>query len=267
MGQRLVIDSAFYHQNVMPRLEAQQRETFFAKYPHCQLNKLPSLAETPIIMLVALTGTGKTTTLKRLSEKMTIVHNLIPSRRDLADMVIIPTAQVIAEHDVHPVIDRVQRFEYTRLFANYVTGGYAEAYQWFNLSVQPTETVICEGIRGHHEIVYVLEHTPKWHIIELSANPLTRLFRLSNRADAFDKTDAGTTLDFLPEVYHDAVRDALKDGKITRQALTIMQSEAQNYGLMPYNQEHPRYQLIQTDDVSPETVAQQVEEAILAWQK
>lgn len=260
------IDASYYLENVLPQVSTQQRETFFTQYPHIQFDSGQSLQTVPIVMLVALTGTGKSTTLNLLSEMIPIDDKKIPSRRALADMVIIPTAQTIAGDSVQAVTDRVERFRYTGLFARHISGGYVEAYHWLNLTHTTGDTLICEGIRGHREIDYALNHCPNWRIIELSANPLTRLQRLSQRSDAFDEAEGSVSLDFLPEHYRDRVQAELKHGTVSPQAITIMQAEAQNYGLIPYNTSHPNYKLIVTDNLSPDSVAQQVKEAIIAWQ-
>ncbi|MEO1290015.1 MAG: hypothetical protein AAFV93_19855 [Chloroflexota bacterium] len=55
------IDAGYYLENVLPQVSTQERETFFTKYPHIQFDSGQSLQTVPIVMLVALTGTGKST--------------------------------------------------------------------------------------------------------------------------------------------------------------------------------------------------------------
>ena len=129
-----MITARYFIEHVLAQLSDKQIERFYDEYPH--INFTPqasdvSVDELPILMLVALTGTGKSTTLEALSEISTIPYaGHLPTRRELADLIIIPTAQALLNEDITPITDRAQRFFYTRTFANPVDGGFAAAYQW-----------------------------------------------------------------------------------------------------------------------------------------
>ena len=73
---------------------------------------------------------------------------VIPSRREVADWITIPTAQVILDEPIQPVADRVQRFQYTRTFAEHVPGGQAAAFSWIQVSDGYHGLILSEGIRG-----------------------------------------------------------------------------------------------------------------------
>ena len=64
-----------------------------------------------MLMLVALTGTGKSTTLEILRERIGGRGlGIIPTRREVADWIAIPLAQVLMGEAIAPVPDRVRRF-------------------------------------------------------------------------------------------------------------------------------------------------------------
>lgn len=242
-----------------------QADAFFVKYPHVSL--LPTahsqpLTQIPVLMLVALTGTGKSTTLNLLTEmrdsgELRFV-DAIPSRREIADFIVIPTAQTLLGESIQPESDRVRRFYYTRTFAGHFSGGIAQAFSWLQLEHPSGETIISEGVRGEAEITYALKNCPRWRVIELTVNTLTRLKRLSSRDDKFDQAQGSVDVSFLPENVQAEALGALNSGDISPQALTILRAEAENYDLTPANLSHERYQLIRTDDRSPQEVAAQV---------
>src|SRR5690606_36730519 len=125
-------------ETVWPQIRADAKAMFQARYPNVRLHNAPEfvpLSQVQVCMVVGLTGTGKTTTLNALADLQhsggTRYCDDIPERRELADLVIIPAAQVAAGEPVQPVRDREQRFELTRRFAQQVdSGGSAAAYGW-----------------------------------------------------------------------------------------------------------------------------------------
>ncbi len=242
-----------------------QADAFIAKYPQVSLQPTATsqpLTQVPVLMLVALTGTGKSTTLNLLSAmrdsgELRFV-DAIPSRREIADFIVIPTAQTLLGDSIQPVSDRVRRFYYTRTFAQHFSGGIAQAFSWLQLEHPSGETIISEGVRGETEITYALENCPRWRVIELTVDTLTRLKRLSSRDDKFDQAQGSVDVGFLPDdVQIDALL-ALNSGEISPQALTILRAEAENYDLTPANIHHEHYRCLRTDELTPEQVAEQV---------
>ncbi len=253
----------FYQSSVYEKLEFR----IVSKYPYMNLvdNSIyQSLVSRKVIMLVALTGTGKTTTLNELSkiagETVEQGMSVIPTRREIADWIAIPTAQVLLNETIRPVSDRVERFHYTRTFAEHVSGGIATAFSWVNISNDYDGLIISEGIRGSNEISHTLTHFPDWHIIELALHPVTRLKRLSSRSEDFDKAQGKGDISFLPTDLQSDVQLLVGNGEITSKALTITQAESQNYGLYPFadGENYRNYHRVDADDKTPKEVAQDV---------
>ena len=96
----------YYLREVHPRLAIPLAE----KYPLASLVQREgrrSLGEHTLLMLVALTGTGKSTTLDILRARLGgNGTSVIPSRRELADWIAIPTAQALAGEPIEPIRDR-----------------------------------------------------------------------------------------------------------------------------------------------------------------
>ena len=261
----------FYAHEVFPRIPAELKRGIQERYPNLSLSSQPGfapLSEVPVYMLVALTATGKSTTLEQLVQMHTAgqiqYRDDIPTRRELADYVIIPTAQVIGGEDIKPVTGREERFEYTRKFAQeFEPGGSAAAYGWFCYRWDKQTPILSDGIRGPAEISYALARHPAWRILELWVDPLVRLQRLTNRADVFDQIsnlDQKVDLSFLPADSIDAARRLIESGDISQKAILTVRAEAQNYGSDPFDTTNaiPGYRCLAMKDLPPEAVAQEV---------
>jgi|GEM_PF-944651 len=254
---------AYYQQTVYPKIDFR----IVNKYPHVSLveqKKTTPLSQLQMVMLVALTGTGKTTTLdalKQLNENdIEQGMSIIPSRREVADWIAIPTAQILFDEPIKPVTDRVQRFHYTGTFAKHVKGGMATAFSWVNINKEYDGLIISEGIRGSTEITHALTHFQNWYIIELALHPITRLKRLSSRKGGFDKVSEAGDVSFLPQDLQTEAQALLTAGDITEQALAITKAESENYGLYPFaaGEQFDNYYRVDVDDKTPEQVAQDV---------
>ncbi len=252
----------FYLHDVLPRIAPAQRREFAARYPHVHLEPADEsirVTELPVLMLVALTGTGKSTTLAVLAAQRAVrgIHydDWLPARRDLANMVVIPAAQVLLGEAVAPVYDRVQRFRYTRAFAEHVPGGLAAAFALLHLNHKPDHVLVSEGIRGAGEIAFTLERCHRWHVMELVIDPVLRLKRLSSRRDSFDRVGGACDFGFLPLELRAEAAEALASGDISPAALAIVRAEAENYGVTGYPGRHLRYSCAQVDDLGPGEVA------------
>lgn len=260
-----------YAENVWPQLPADVKAQFADKYPNVRLQPeagFTPLPDVPVCMVVGLTGTGKSTTLAQIAALrdggQLRYQDDIPERRELADLIIIPMAQVASGQPVQPVKDREQRFELTRLFAQQVdAGGSAAAYGWLHYRLDAQTPLLSDGLRGPGEIAYALAHYARWKICELWVDPLTRLQRLSNREDRFDflaNTEAVADLSFLPENRRLEALQRLEDGDITAKAVVTARAEARNYGGEPYDaaNQTARYRCLTIDDMTPEDVAQRI---------
>lgn len=245
-----------YFREVFPRL----MPPVSARYPLVSLQPRPGrtpLGGQPLLMLVALTGTGKSTALDIVSRRLGGGLGLIPTRREVADWIAIPLAQHWSGAALAPVPDRVRRFEYTRRFARRVDGGMAAAFSWLNLADEYEGALLSEGIRGDNELRYALSRFPRWRIVELALHPLTRLRRLSGRKDTFDRATGAADLTFLPLELREEAAALFQAGKISEQALAITRAEAANYGLYPFadGAAFGNYHRLDTDGCAPEEVA------------
>ncbi len=262
---------ATYDDVVWPHIADNLKAALSQKYPNVRLQPEPGfvpLTDLAVTMIVGLTGTGKTTTLNELHslrESGAITYrDDIPTRRELADLVIIPTAQVIGDEPVQMVKDREIRFQLTRRFAqNFDSGGSAAAYGWLYYRQVRMVSLLSDGLRGPGEIAYALQHYPNWRVVELWVDPVLRLQRLSQRGDVFDqvaKADAVGDLSFLPTERHAEVQHLLQTGQISPKAIVTARAEAQNYGGEPYDASNrtDRYRCLVIDDLAPITVAAQV---------
>ena len=247
----------FYLQAVYPHLEIPMAD----KYPLVSLTEREGkrlLGNHALLMLVALTGTGKSTTLRLLREEIgDSGAGVIPSRREVADWIAIPTAQALAGERIEPARDRVRRFEYTRFFAEQVQGGMAAAFSWLNLADDFDGLLFSEGIRGESEIRYALEKFPRWQIVELTLNPLTRLRRLSGRSEEFDRAGGTADLSFLPNEWQAEAEALFNAGEISAKALAIVRAEAASYGFNPFanTEAYASYHRVNVDCCTPNEVA------------
>ncbi len=250
-----------FHTDILPRLPESLRTEMQARYPSVRLQAeagFRPLTEYPVCMVVGLTGTGKSTTLAQLEAlrqagELAYVAD-IPSRRELADWLVIPTAQILSGKAVSPVKGREARFGYTRIFAEAIPGGLAAAFSWLHYRAEQPLPLVSEGVRGPGEIRYVLDNIPAWRVFELWVPPLVRLQRLSGRNDAFDQVaHAQADVSFLPADDQDKARSLLAQGVISPEAITTIAAEAQNYGHQPYDpaNQTERYHFLNIEHTAP----------------
>ncbi len=144
------------------------------------------LANCDVIVVVGLTGVGKSTTLARMEEQGAHFFNL-PNRRALTDSLIIAAMQAADGDEPTPVADRSARFEYTRRFREHYPGGMAQAITLMRLAPEiASQPLLFDGLRGENEISYALETLPRARFVMLTAPDIVRVLRLVGRADAFD---------------------------------------------------------------------------------
>lgn len=139
------------------------------------------LPEVPLLILVGVTGVGKSTALRALGGRA------LPDRRVLADAVMI---RPVAGGDV---TDREERFRLTAAYRERHPGGMAEALA--GLAVDPAvyaPPLVFDGLRGEDEVRFAAARLPLARFVALHAPDLVRLRRLLGRADAFDRAGEGT---------------------------------------------------------------------------
>lgn len=144
------------------------------------------VAERPLLVLVGVTGVGKSTTLVALA-KAGLRYHLLPDRRDLTDRLIIPDMQARAGQPVVPVQDRKLRFEYTRAYRELHPGGMAHALA--QLRLEPAalpDLLLFDGLRGENEVRHAASLLPGARFVVLEAPDFVRVTRLMGRGDPFD---------------------------------------------------------------------------------
>jgi hypothetical protein len=250
-----------------------------------------------LLVLVGLTGTGKTTTVNAL-EAQGCHFFLLPNRRELTDRLIISHLQQLDGEPVVPVTDRAERFNYTRRYREMYPGGMAEALdQYLVISEQfPVNSsqgdytlntvnwlLVFDGLRGENEVTYAAQNMPNAWFLFLDAPDFVRVQRLLRRNDVFDQVQAngigGETAVSLEPILTNWLDDQqlaqlkyfIHTGELTIEdvhaKLTIVQKERQNYDpdttLAALHQYAPD-RLIYADTVkySPEEIAYQVIDAL-----
>ena len=207
-----------------------------------------------MLILVGLTGTGKTTTVNAL-RGVGLNFSLLPNRREITDEFIIGYLQKLDGDSVAPVIDRTERFAYTRRFREMFAGGMAHAlHEWLMVNgerlmvnespISNLQSLIFDGLRGENEIVHAVRLFPKARFLFLHAPDFVRVQRLVQRQDAFDAVAVdGDEVDtavlrklatgILTNQELDQLLSQVSKGEIDAQELqaklTIVRSERQNY--------------------------------------
>lgn len=184
------------------------------------------LPRVPLLVLVGLTGVGKTSLIKQLN------FAALPNRRELVDRYVFPLYGYTAESQ----LDRSQRFALTRRFRQEHPGGVAEILA--ESRVVPTWPLLFDGLRGEDEVRFALAHLPRCYFIVLEARDLTRLSRLLERGDQFDQvrvgsTDLNTIRDLARGVLSERELDEALGWKVSTQDLVaklrIVAEERKNY--------------------------------------
>ena len=159
-------------------------------------DKIPAdfqpLTEFPLVIIIGLTGVGKSTAIELLDQQG-IHFTLLPNRRDLADQIIISSLQREDGQPIEPVQDRVKRFEYTARYRAKFPGGMAHALSQLLINPQKTRSLLLfDGLRGLSEVQHASAYFPQARFIVLDAPDIVRLTRLLKRGDAFDNTKIET---------------------------------------------------------------------------
>ena len=156
------------------------------------------MAEQVLLILVGVTGVGKSTTVESLAAAG-LSFSLLPNRRELTDDLIITWLQQQAGQPVTPVNDRTERFAYTRRYRERFPGGMAHALSQLqvNPATLPTSYLLFDGLRGENEVRHAAQLLPKASFIVLDAPHFVRVQRLLGRGDLFDQVE---TTQLLREV-------------------------------------------------------------------
>lgn len=145
-----------------------------------------AIVELPLVVLVGVTGVGKSTLLQEMAQHGA-EYLLLPDRRDLTDQLIIGAMQAADSLPIAPVTDRGQRFAYTRRYRERFPGGMAHALTQLWVSDDAPDLLVFDGLRGANEVTYAAGALPNARFVMLDAPDIVRLQRLLGRGDAFDR--------------------------------------------------------------------------------
>ena len=167
-----------------------------------------ALSTVPLVILVGVTGVGKSTTLQMLRSNG-FAFQLLPDRRELTDRLIISFLQRQAGETPHHVTDRMERFALTRRYREQFPGGMSHALSRIlvltgrapeRVATTTSDTVetnqkgatlhswwFFDGLRGANEVCAAAELLPSARFIVLDAPDVVRVERLLGRADRFDQ--------------------------------------------------------------------------------
>ncbi|WP_337844502.1 hypothetical protein [Thermus sp.] len=216
---------------------------------------LRPLRELPLLVLVGLTGVGKSTLVEALG------FPRLPDRRELVDLYVLP------RYGARPPLPREERFRLTRRFLEEFPGGVAQVLaQGY---APPTWPLLFDGLRGEREVAYALEALPKARFVLLHAREATRLKRLLARKDAFDRVglapEEAERLRALaegvltPEELEEALALAPLEEVLAK--LKIVAEEKRNYdpeGPLRLLEGHPRALILDTERLRLEEEVQRV---------
>ena len=206
-----------------------------------------SIHDFPLIIMVGLTGTGKSTSIHALlntGKKLT----LLPDRRTLTNQIIIPMMH--QGKNKKKSLDRSERFACTRRFRKRYPGGMS--YILSKLYAQSGKTdgyFLFDGIRGENEIDYAAQFLPSARFVVLHTPDEIRVRRLLTRNDSFDKIVCKTALnnnifsskymkisglnDILNDIQKNTLLKWAKEHNVSSEALheklSIVISESLNY--------------------------------------
>lgn len=145
------------------------------------------LTALPLMILVGVTGVGKSTTIEALNALAPTIC-VLPNRRELTDALIISHLQQLEGVPVASVKDRATRFAYTRRYRERYPGGMAHALAQLRLApAAAAQPLLFDGLRGADEVTAAQELLPRATFIVLDAPDAVRIRRLLGRQDTFDQ--------------------------------------------------------------------------------
>lgn len=149
------------------------------------------ITECKLLILVGLTGAGKTETIRALSDDYPECA-VLPDRRMLTDELILPS--VLAEHAELDPRNRLDRFALTRAYRLRFAGGMAHALTTLAVKSGPGNSpLIFDGLRGQNEVSWAARALPLARFLILQADNDVRVTRIAQRKDAFDSGASKTS--------------------------------------------------------------------------
>ncbi len=140
-----------------------------------------TVTDGPLIVLVGLTGAGKTTLAQALVGAGLV--DCLPDRRVLTDAVILG--------DQAAILDRAGRFAATAAFRKDAPGGMGEILASLSVSMTPNRPLLFDGLRGEAELACFAPKAPRSVFIALRVTDHVRAHRIASRGDRFDRLASG----------------------------------------------------------------------------
>lgn len=140
----------------------------------------------PLLIVVGMTGVGKSTITKALAEEG-LDFTLLPNRRALTERLIIAPMLKMQEKLMQPSC-RIKRLAYTRLYREYFPGGMGHILASLHINPQQVNSMLVfDSLRGENEVCYADKALKNAKFVMLTAPSIVRLERLLKRHDPFDR--------------------------------------------------------------------------------
>jgi len=136
----------------------------------------------PLVVLVGLTGAGKTTLARTLAAAGRVA--MLPDRRLLTDAVILGPGAAM--------LDRAGRFAATARFRKAAPGGMGEVLTALSIAKQPRVPLLFDGLRGAAEIEFFAPRARRAVFLAFDVSDATRAQRIAARGDRFDGAASGS---------------------------------------------------------------------------
>ncbi|MEH2290281.1 AAA family ATPase [Nostoc sp.] len=150
----------------------------------------------PLLIIVGMTGVGKSTITKALAEEG-LNFTLLPNRRVLTERIIIAPMLKMQEKLMQPHC-RINRLTYTRLYREYFPGGMGHILASLHVNPQQVNSMlIFDSLRGENEIRYAANALKNAKFVMLTAPNTVRLERLLKRHDSFDRIANQELYDYM----------------------------------------------------------------------
>ena len=146
----------------------------------------PFITTQPLLILVGVTGVGKSTTVQALIDEGLSFH-LLPNRRVLTSRLIVAP---LLKEEGQPIreLSRLERLPYISRYRARYPGGMAHALaQWQIEPAREGQLFLFDGLRGENEIRYAVNALPLATFIALETPDIIRLQRLLKRQDPYDQ--------------------------------------------------------------------------------
>ncbi|WP_448268118.1 AAA family ATPase [Nostoc sp. DSM 114159] len=156
----------------------------------------------PLLIIVGMTGVGKSTIAKALAEEG-LDFTLLPNRRVLTERVIIAPMLKMQEKLMQPHC-RIKRLTYTRLYREHFPGGMGHILASLHINPQQVNSMLVfDSLRGENEIRYAAKALKNAKFVMLTVPNTVRLERLIKRHDSFDRIanqELDDRMQIIPEV-------------------------------------------------------------------